>query len=52
MAASPEGRGLAAALIVADKAPDLKAGVALAAKAIDSGAAKATLARLIALTAS
>lgn len=42
----------AAALIVADKAPDLKAGVALAAKAIDSGAAKATLARLIALTAS
>lgn len=42
----------AAALIVADKAPDLKAGVALAAKAIDSGAAKATLARLVALTAS
>ena len=42
----------AAALVVADKAPDLKAGVALDAKAIDSGAAKATLARLIALTAS
>ncbi len=36
----------AAALVVADKAADLAAGAKLAAEAIDSGAAKATLARL------
>jgi len=35
----------AAALMIADKAKDLKAGVALAASAIDSGKAKETLAR-------
>jgi len=40
----------AAALIVAGKAADLKAGVALAATAVDSGEAKATLAQLIAIT--
>jgi anthranilate phosphoribosyltransferase len=40
----------AAALIVAGKAPDLEAGAALAAKAIDSGRAKATLAELVAIT--
>ena len=40
----------AAALIVAGKAPDLKAGAALAAKAIDSGRAKAILAELVAIT--
>jgi anthranilate phosphoribosyltransferase len=40
----------AAALVVAGKAADLKAGVALAAKAIDSGAAKATLAKLVGVT--
>lgn len=40
----------AAALIVADKADDLKAGVAIAAEAIDSGAAKDTLARLVAVS--
>jgi anthranilate phosphoribosyltransferase len=40
----------AAALIVAGRAADLKAGVALAADAIASGKAKATLARLVALT--
>ena len=40
----------AAALIVADKADDLKAGVAIAAEAIDSGAAKETLARLVAVS--
>jgi anthranilate phosphoribosyltransferase len=40
----------AAALLVAGKAADLKAGVALAAAAIDSGKAKATLAQLIAIT--
>jgi anthranilate phosphoribosyltransferase len=40
----------AAALVVAGKAADLKSGVALAAKAIDSGAAKATLAKLVAVT--
>lgn len=40
----------AAALVIADKARDLKDGVALAAAAIDSGAAKATLARLVAIT--
>ncbi|MBU6474260.1 MAG: anthranilate phosphoribosyltransferase, partial [Alphaproteobacteria bacterium] len=36
----------AAALVVADKAVALPAGAKLAAEAIDSGAAKATLARL------
>ena len=40
----------AAALLVAGKAADLKAGVALAATAIDSGKAKATLGQLIAIT--
>ncbi|MCW9032706.1 MAG: anthranilate phosphoribosyltransferase [Rhodospirillales bacterium] len=40
----------AGALIVADKASDLKQGVEIAAKAIDSGAAKATLEKMIALT--
>jgi anthranilate phosphoribosyltransferase len=40
----------AAALIVAGRAGDLKEGVALAAKAIDSGAAKAALEALIAIT--
>jgi anthranilate phosphoribosyltransferase len=40
----------AAALIVAGKAPDLPQGAALAARAIDSGAAKAALDRLIAIT--
>jgi len=40
----------AAALVVADKAADLKAGAALAAEALDSGAAKATLARLVSIT--
>jgi anthranilate phosphoribosyltransferase len=40
----------AAALLVAGKAADLKAGVALAAAAIDSGKAKATLGELIAIT--
>ena len=40
----------AAALLVAGKAADLKAGVALAAAAIDSGKAKATLGQLIAIT--
>ena len=40
----------AAALIVAGKAEDLKSGVALAAEAVDSGRAKATLARLVAIT--
>jgi anthranilate phosphoribosyltransferase len=40
----------AAALVVADKATDLKDGVALAANAIDSGRAKAALARLAAVT--
>jgi len=40
----------AAALLVAGKAADLKAGVALAATAVDSGEAKATLAQLIAIT--
>lgn len=37
----------AAALVVADKAPDLKSGFALAGAAIDSGAAAATLEQLI-----
>jgi anthranilate phosphoribosyltransferase len=40
----------AAALIVADKAPDLRAGVDLAAKAIDSGAARNVLKKLIAVS--
>jgi anthranilate phosphoribosyltransferase len=40
----------AAALIVAGKAKDLKAGAALAAKAIDSGAAANVLAQLVAIT--
>ncbi len=37
----------AAALVVADKADDLKAGVAMAAEAIDSGRARATCERLV-----
>jgi anthranilate phosphoribosyltransferase len=40
----------AAALVIAGKAEDLKAGAALAARAIDNGKAKATLAELIAIT--
>jgi anthranilate phosphoribosyltransferase len=40
----------AAALIIAGKADDLKAGAALAAKAIDSGKAKSVLAELVAIT--
>lgn len=40
----------AAALVVADKAPDLKAGVALAADSIDSGRARAKLDALIAVS--
>jgi anthranilate phosphoribosyltransferase len=40
----------AAALVVADKAPDLKAGVAIAADSIDSGRAKAKLDALIAVS--
>jgi anthranilate phosphoribosyltransferase len=40
----------AAALIVAGRAPDLRDGAAQAAKAIDSGAAKRVLERLIAIT--
>ncbi len=39
-----------AALLIAGKAADLKAGAALAADAIDSGKAKATLAELVAIT--
>ncbi|MEM7225849.1 MAG: anthranilate phosphoribosyltransferase [Pseudomonadota bacterium] len=42
--------GSAAALVVADKAGDLKDGLAQAAEAIDSGAAKAVLERLVAAT--
>jgi anthranilate phosphoribosyltransferase len=42
----------AAALVVAGRAGDLKEGVALAAKAIDSGAARAALDALIAITRS
>lgn len=38
----------AAALVVADKAADIKDGVALASKAVDTGAAKDVLARLVA----
>ena len=40
----------AAALVIAGKAIDLKAGVALAAEAIDSGKARAVLAKLIEIT--
>jgi anthranilate phosphoribosyltransferase len=40
----------AAALVVADRAPDLKAGAALAAQALDSGAAGQALDRLIAIS--
>ena len=40
----------AAALLVAEKAKDLRMGIAMAAEAIDSGAAKAVLERLIAAT--
>jgi anthranilate phosphoribosyltransferase len=40
----------AAALLIADKVQDLKAGVAMAALAIDSGRAQATLDRLVAIT--
>ncbi len=40
----------AAALIVAGRVTNLKDGAAMAAKAIDSGAAKAALARLIAVS--
>ncbi|SFV32711.1 anthranilate phosphoribosyltransferase [Devosia crocina] len=40
----------AAALIVADKAEDLPTGVAMAKQAIDSGKAKQTLARLVAVS--
>ncbi|MBL8836142.1 MAG: anthranilate phosphoribosyltransferase, partial [Alphaproteobacteria bacterium] len=40
----------AGALIVADKVTSLRDGATLAAKAIDSGAARATLARLVAIT--
>ncbi|MBF0267079.1 MAG: anthranilate phosphoribosyltransferase [Alphaproteobacteria bacterium] len=40
----------AAALVVADKAKDLKSGAAMAAQAIDSGAGKATLEKLVAIT--
>ena len=40
----------AAALVIAGKAPDLAAGAAFAAKAIDSGKAKSTLAELVAIT--
>lgn len=40
----------AAALVVAGKAADLKEGVALAAKSIDSGKAKATLDKMVSVT--
>jgi len=40
----------AAALVVADKAPDLKTGVERAAQAIDSGAAKTSLQKLVELS--
>jgi anthranilate phosphoribosyltransferase len=42
--------GSAAALIVADKAADLREGAALAAEAIDSGRARAALDKLVAIT--
>ena len=40
----------AAALVVADKAPDLKAGAALAARSIDEGLAQACLDKLVAIS--
>ena len=40
----------AAALVVAGVAPKIDAGIAMAAKAIDSGAAKSKLANLVAFT--
>src|SRR5204863_418132 len=40
----------AAALVVADRAEDLRAGVGMAAEAIDSGAARQVLDRLVAMT--
>jgi len=40
----------AAALVVAEQADDLRAGVAMAAKALDNGAAKATLEHLITIS--
>jgi anthranilate phosphoribosyltransferase len=40
----------AAALVVADRVPDLKAGATMAAAAIDQGKARATLERLVAIT--
>lgn len=40
----------AACLVVAEKAPDLPSGIALAAQAIDDGAAWATLEKLVAIT--
>jgi anthranilate phosphoribosyltransferase len=40
----------AAALVIAGRVPDLAAGAVLAAKAIDSGKAKSTLAELVAIT--
>ncbi len=40
----------AAALVIADKAPDLKAGLQLAARAVDTGRARAALEALIAIT--
>ena len=40
----------AAALVVTDRAKDLRDGVRLAAKSIDSGAARLALARLVAIT--
>jgi anthranilate phosphoribosyltransferase len=40
----------AAALVVGDAAPDLRAGAALAGRTIDGGAARALLARLVAFT--
>jgi anthranilate phosphoribosyltransferase len=40
----------AAALVIAGRVPDLKDGVKLAAEAIDSGAAKATLKKLVTIT--
>jgi len=40
----------AAALVVAGRADDLRGGVALAAEAIDGGAAEGVLGRLVAIT--
>ncbi|HLT78978.1 MAG TPA: anthranilate phosphoribosyltransferase [Ferrovibrio sp.] len=40
----------AACLVIADRAPDLRAGAQMAAEAIDSGKARAALARLIEIT--